>query len=205
MARHNSSFLLFANKMWGIFKATAPVLIAIILTFGCAAKTPQPAPPVPAAPPQNPPQWQCNEKADKAMEYDDVETGLHEHARFVAKHPRNPLAHYHLGFAFGQVGDIKQEIAHYEEAVSLGYDHDEQIFFNLAMAYAELSRFDKAVNAFKRALVLNPDSVDALAELVKIYEEIGDSQNERRMLERLLELEPDNDIAKQRLKKIADD
>lgn len=178
----------------------APLLLGSVILmleiFGCAAKIPQTAPPVYPTPQTG---WQCSEKADQAMADGDIETGLHEHARFVAQHPNNPLAHYHLGYAFGQVGDIKQEIAHYEKAVSLGYDDNDQLFFNLGMAYGESGQLEKAIDAFEKSLAIAPESGDALAELSRLYRETGDKKNERRMLERLLKLAPENDTIKERI------
>jgi tetratricopeptide (TPR) repeat protein len=180
----------------------APVVIAAVLIFGCAGKTPQPAAPATSTPLKSHPQWHCSPKADQAMADGDIETGLHEHARFVAKHPENPLAHYHLGYAFGQTGDIKQEIAHYEEAVSLGYDDNDQLFFNLAMAYGELGQLEKAVAALEKSLAIAPEAVDTLTELSRLYREADDKKNERRILERLFELIPENATIKQRLKEL---
>jgi tetratricopeptide (TPR) repeat protein len=178
---------------------TTLTLVGILL--GCAAKTPEPVPPI-TAHSQTENKWQCSAKADEAMKNGDMETGLREHARFVADHPKNPLAHYHLGYAFGQMGDIESEIAHYEVAVSLGYTHDEQLFFNLGMAYGELERFNKAVDAFEKVLALTPDSMDALIELSIIYRELGDVNKEQRILNRRLKMEPDNKSIKNRLNKL---
>jgi len=208
MVKQNLSCLFARTPQRGPLNVVAVLWASTLLFWGCA--TVSPPTPIPTQPPaasaapskQPPAQWQCDPTADKAMENGDIETGLHEHARFVAQHPENPLGHYHMGYAFGQVGEIQQEIAHYETALALGYIHNEQLFFNLAMAYSELGQFDKAVSAFQKALALEPDSVDTLSELGRIYHETGDIENERRTLVRLLKLEPDNPETRKRLKKL---
>lgn len=192
-----------AIKPCRFFQSTTITLIYAVLFSmvlnGCAIK---PAgPPASAAAPAKAvrQQWQCDPEADKAVESGDIEAGLHAHARFVTEHPDNPLARYHLGYAFGLAGDIAHEIAQYEAALSLGYIHDEQLFFNLGMAYAETGQDSKAVDAFEKALALDPDSIDTLSELEVMYQKMGEIRNERRILERHLELEPDNDAVRQRL------
>lgn len=199
MAGCHSLYFIFCRKK-RIVSVLLQVFVAVALLFGCAGRPSRPPAPITSTPVDSPSRWQCSEKGDKAMENGDIVTGLHEHARFVAQHPQNPLAHYHLGYAFGQTGDIGQEIAHYEEAVALGYDDNDQLFFNLAMAYGESGQLKKAVDAFEKALALAPDAVDILTELSRTYREIGDVENERRILERLLELDPENESIRQRLK-----
>ena len=204
MANNNVAGFDQIKMIWVTLKSISGLLILIVILSGCAAKTPKPAI-IPAPKTEAFKKFQCDREADKAMEEGDIETGLHKHARFVARHPDNPLAHYHLGYAFGQMRNIKQEIAHYEKAVSLGYTHNDQLYFNLAMAQAELGRYDKAIAAFKKALAIKPDAFDTLLELGNIYRHLGDPQNERRILLRCLKLQPDNEAIKVRLENLPDD
>jgi tetratricopeptide (TPR) repeat protein len=168
----------------------------VIVLGGCAAKIPRPGPVKNIPPPQNLKKFQCDREADLALERGDIETGLHKHLRFVAEHPGNPLAHYHLGYAFGQLRNIEQEIAHYETAISLGYTQNDQLYFNLAMAQAELAQYHRAVASFKKALKIDPNAMDTLLELSGVYRQIGDIENERRILERCLKLKPDSETSK---------
>ena len=195
------------NRIWVTLKSISGLLILILILNGCAARTPKPVPSkiIPAPKTKAFGKFQCDREADKAMERGDIETGLHKHALFVVRYPDNPLAHYHLGYAFGQMRNIEQEIAHYEKAVSLGYTQNDQLYFNLAMAQAELGRFDEAIVAFKRALAIDPNAIDSLIELSNIYRHIGDPKNERRILLRCLKLQPDNETIKARLESLPDD
>ncbi len=186
------------NKLVISYISPLIILAAGMILWGCAASPPKTSPVAPPAPPKKA-EWQCSQTADQAMEEGDIETGLREHARYVVEHPNNPLAHYHLGYAFGQMGDIEHEIAHYEAAISLGYLHNGQLFFNLGMAYSEIAQYPKAIESFNKALKIEPESIDALIELSRIYHEIGDVHNERTILKRHLELEPNDESVQQRL------
>jgi tetratricopeptide (TPR) repeat protein len=145
-------------------------------------------------------QWQCDPAADEAMRTGDEETGLRLHQQFVARHPDNPLAHYHLGYAFGRSGEIEAEIDHYEKAVSLGYDANDQLYFNLGMAYRELNHTDQAMTAFERVIEIDPHAVDAMLELARLRQQTGDKQGAYRLLQKAEALEPENEFVRQWLK-----
>jgi tetratricopeptide (TPR) repeat protein len=145
-------------------------------------------------------QWQCDPAADEAMRVGDGETGLRLHQEFASRHPDNPLAQYHLGYAFGRSGNIEAEIAHYEEALLLGYDRNAQLYFNLGMAYRELNRQDQAMTVFEKAIEIDPNAVDAMLELARLKQQAGDKQSAYRLLQRVEELEPENRYVREWLK-----
>ena len=103
--------------------------------------------------------WICDKEADEAMKKNDYGAGIILHQRFLEKEPENALALYHLGYAYGQIGEHLREVSHYEKAISFGYKRD-RIFFNLGMAYGELNQTQKSIGAFKQALDMNPGSAD---------------------------------------------
>ena len=200
IATKHVKFLLF-SICWEWVLPKKLIIFAIFLALalsGCAHPPPT-RPPETEVASQESDEWYCDPSADAAMKRGDFESGLNQHARFVADHPDNALAHYHLGYAFGQMGNIEQEIAHYETAVSLGYHHNEQLFFNLAMAYGEVRRFDDAIEAFKKVLALDAEADDALFELSGIYREIGDLDRERQTLRRYLNRVPEDEYILNRL------
>jgi tetratricopeptide (TPR) repeat protein len=113
--------------------------------------------------------WTCDNEADEAMKRTDYAAGIFLHERFLEKDPENALALYHLGYAYGQIGEHLSEVAHYEKAIAFGYKRD-LIFFNLGMAYGELDQTQKSINAFKQALEMNPDSADNHLGLAMAYQ-----------------------------------
>lgn len=136
------------------------------------------------------PLWHCDQEGDEAMKAQDYEAAIRLHERFLEKEDRNPLALYHLGYAYGQRGDHQQEVLLYEEALSLGYT-EPSVFFNLGMAYAELRRPEEAVRAFQRGLELHPRSADNYLGLGMVYQRGGsrDELAEKAFL-KALEIDP---------------
>jgi tetratricopeptide (TPR) repeat protein len=145
-------------------------------------------------------QWSCDPAADEAMRAGDEETGLRLHQEFVSLHPDNPLALYHLGYAFGRSGNIEAEIAHYEKALLLGYDANAQLYFNMGMAYKELNQADQAMTVFEKAIEIDPNALDAMLELARLRQQAGDDEGARSLLQRAEELEPDNGFVREWLK-----
>ena len=116
--------------------------------------------------------WSCSEEADRATSMKDYQTGIVLHERVLENDPNNALALYHLGYAYGQIGDHSKERSHYEKAIALGYS-TEHIYYNLGMAYGELSELEKSIWAFKKALEFNPVSSDSHFGLAMAYYQKG--------------------------------
>ena len=103
----------------------------------------------------------CMEEADQAIQRGDYELGVRLHMEFLSKKPKNALAIYHVGYAYGMAGNHAKEIEFYEDAIASGYNWDADFYYNLGMAYAELGSFEKAKSAFKKALEINPHHTEA--------------------------------------------
>jgi Tfp pilus assembly protein PilF len=113
--------------------------------------------------------WICDKEADEAIKQNDYEAGIILHQRFLEKEPGNALALYHLGYAYGQIGEHVREVSHYEKAISFGYTRD-RIFFNLGMAYGDLNQTQKSIGAFKQALDMDPGNADNHFGLALAYQ-----------------------------------
>jgi tetratricopeptide (TPR) repeat protein len=156
----------------------------LILTYsGCAKQTLVKEPDVARA-------WTCNEIADKAMERGAYETGIRLHHEIVNKSPDNGLAWYHLGYAYGQIGDHLTEVGYYERAEATGY-REEGLFFNLGMAYGELDQVKESIGAFKKAIAINPDSADNHFGLGLAYQRASDYPHSEEAFLQAVRLNPD--------------
>jgi tetratricopeptide (TPR) repeat protein len=133
----------------------------------------------------------CDDAADKAMMGHDYETGIVLHERFLKKNSRNGRAWYHLGYAYGQVGDHEKEVHFYEKAIALGFK-DDYILFNLGMAYGEMGQIVKSVATFQKALSKNPKDPDSYYGLGFGYYLCGEKELARDALRRAIEIAPDH-------------
>ncbi|RKX76034.1 MAG: hypothetical protein DRP87_13075 [Spirochaetes bacterium] len=69
-----------------------------------------------------------------------------------------------------------------------------EVYFNLGNAYFELKHFDKAVNAYLRALQLDESLARASYNLARVYIETEKLGEGIKILKQLLEKEPENSI-----------
>ena len=127
--------------------------------------------------------WTCDNEADEAMKRNDYDAGISLHERLLEKDPENALALYHLGYAYGQIGDHLKEVSYYERAISNGFKND-RILYNLGMAYLDLNDLDKSVGVFRKALEIEPESADIHFGLAMAYYQMGiaDKQAEEELL-----------------------
>ena len=143
----------------------------------------------------------CDPQADKAIEDDDFETGIRLHQQFLEKDPENPLALYHLGYAYGNMGDHQKEVFYYERAIALGLN-EESVFYNLGLAYGDLDQLENAIDAFKKAVAIEPGNLNVRYDMSRLYVALGDFQEARHQLEQILKIDPSYTEARELLDSI---
>lgn len=146
--------------------------------------------------------WKCDKQADEALMNGDYESGILLHQQLLKKEPANALVHYHLGYAYGQISNHTMEVKYYEQAISYGYNWDDSLFFNLAMAYSELGMPQKAISVFEEALIINPESADSHFGLGLIYQAESAYQPAEREFLKAIKIEPTHLEARFNLSKI---
>lgn len=78
----------------------------------------------------------------------------------------------------------------------------EELILETATLYFLNSKFDEAVEEFKKVLKLNPASVEAYCGLGLIYENKKQSEEAKKMYEKTLLLDKNNKVAKGHLNKL---
>ena len=114
----------------------------------------------------------CDPRADYYLGMEDYPKTIELHQEVIGKNPNLALAYYHLGFAYGMLGDHRRELAEYQRAVELGLD-DWDLFLNLGRLYLEDDQIDRARDAFRLATLLGPYQPEAHYNLALAYERAG--------------------------------
>jgi Tfp pilus assembly protein PilF len=114
----------------------------------------------------------CNIQADFFLGIENYPATIRLHQQVIAHDPKNALAHYHLGFAYGMVGRRRGEISEYQQAVDLGLA-DWTLFLNLGLAYLEQTNPKSAADALKVAVLLAPKRQEPHYNLALAYERLG--------------------------------
>jgi Flp pilus assembly protein TadD len=114
----------------------------------------------------------CDAAADLSLGAGDYRTAIALHSKILHSENNNALAHYHLGFAYGMVGRVAEEIDEYRRAISLGFNKWD-LFLNLGLAYYEHHEAGNATTALETAVSLGPDHAETHFNLAVIYERQG--------------------------------
>jgi tetratricopeptide (TPR) repeat protein len=114
----------------------------------------------------------CDVCADYALGVEDYTEAIRLHAEVVRKHPEDALAHYHLGFAQGMIGNRTAELSEYQRAAALGL-RNWDLFLNLGLAQLENGDLDAATDSLRRAVLLGEDHSESHFNLALVYERRG--------------------------------
>ena len=114
----------------------------------------------------------CDPGADYPLGVEDYAEAIRRHAQVVRKHPDNALAHYHLGFALGMVGDRLAEVREYRRAEKLGLTSWD-LFLNLGLAQLEDGDLEAATDSLRHAVVVGGDHPESHFNLALVDERRG--------------------------------
>jgi tetratricopeptide (TPR) repeat protein len=114
----------------------------------------------------------CDPLADYFLGMEDYPEAIRRHKLVIKEHPNNALAHYHLGFCYGVLGEHKLELAEYQKAIDLGLD-DWQLFLNLGLLYMETGNTHVAMQVLSLATMLAPDRPEPHFNLGLAYQKLG--------------------------------
>lgn len=131
----------------------------------------------------------CNPTADYFLGNEDYPEAVRLHRLIVQQQPNDGLAHYHLGFAEGMIGDRADEISQYQLATRLGLK-DWGLYLNLGRAYLEQNQLQAATEAFREAVTLGPQHAEGHFNLGLAYERQGLLTAASEELSRSLAIEP---------------
>lgn len=114
----------------------------------------------------------CDVGADYSLGVEDYPEAIRLHNEVVRKHPDNALAHYHLGFAQGMIGNRTAEVSEYRRAAALGL-RNWDLFLNLGLAQLEDGDLDAAIDSLRQAVLRGPNHPESHFNLALVYERRG--------------------------------
>ncbi len=134
----------------------------------------------------------CDPVADFYLGIENYPEAIRRHLLIVHAHPEDALAYYHLGFAYGMVGDHRHELADYQKAAGLGLSNWD-LFLNMGLAYMESGRLDSASQALQLAALLAPYRPETHYNLGLLDERLGMYQKAEQEVLLSLKIDPNQD------------
>jgi Flp pilus assembly protein TadD len=131
----------------------------------------------------------CDVGADYPLGIEDYPEAIRRHIEVVREHPDNALAHYHLGFALGMLGDQMVEVREYRRAEALGL-RSWDLFLNMGLAQLEDGDLDAATNSLQQAVLLGGEHSESHFNLALVDERRGMLPDAERETLAALRLDP---------------
>ncbi len=131
-----------------------------------------------------------------AGDMEKAERVLKEH---LLSYPNHAVAHNDLAAVSYQLGNCEQALRHFREAVRLQPDEDVYLKNLADLLYVETDGIDEAIGIYLKLLEKSPRDVETLLNLGIICEDVGQPAEAESFLQRVLEIEPWNQAARERL------
>lgn len=144
-----------------------------------------------AGDPSDPLQVRLSRGMHMLMEEENTEGALSHFRALVRDAPGFGEGHEGLGMALGISGDAEGALAELKEAHRLGVD-DAGLHSNMGNAYHLLCMAQKAEKCYLKSASIDPEHALAHANLARIYQEGGRSEEAVERADRALRLEPGN-------------
>lgn len=113
----------------------------------------------------------CDAAADHFLSIANYPETIRLHRALLKRQPQNPLATYHLGFAYGMLGDQADEIRAYRRAIALGLVRWD-LFLNLGIACLHTHDLEGAIHFLQLATLLGPGHPESHFNLALAYERL---------------------------------
>ncbi|OGL61696.1 hypothetical protein A3C09_03455 [Candidatus Uhrbacteria bacterium RIFCSPHIGHO2_02_FULL_47_44] len=110
-------------------------------------------------------------------------------------------AHYYLAATYEREGKIAQATARLV-ALTKNTPSDIGLGFELAQMYLRAKKYDAAKQELERLIKINPDYSNGLWYLASIYEIQKNPQKSIELVQKVVELNPENKVAQERLRKL---
>ena len=140
----------------------------------------------------------CDPLADYYLGIENYPAAIQSHLSVLEHHPQNALAYYHLGFAYGMVGDHQRELDDYHKAVGLGLSNWD-LFLNLGLLDMETGHLDSASQALQLAALLAPYRPETHFNLGLLDERLGMYGKAEQEILLSLRIDPNQDDARNTL------
>jgi tetratricopeptide (TPR) repeat protein len=140
----------------------------------------------------------CDPIADFYLGQENYPEAIQHHRQVLQQHPENALAYYHLGFAYGMVGDHRRELDDYQKAVDLGLSNWD-LFLNMGLVYLENGRLDSASEVLQLATFLAPFRPETHFNLGLLDERMGMFQQAQQEILLSLTIDPNQNDARNTL------
>lgn len=107
--------------------------------------------------------------------------------------PENTLLLNDLGVGYFLIGEYNKSVSLLKKAADKS--QNAQHYFNLGNAYSENNDLNLAIDAYLKALEVDPNHIGSLNNLADEYEQLGETGKAHELFHYLANLQPDNPLS----------
>ena len=136
-------------------------------------------------------------RAKKLRQEDELEASQELLLDLLAQHPQHPLVLYEVGGSYDVMGEEKQAIPYYQQAIEAGLTEDDlqECLVCLGSSHRNIGNFEDAVTILEKAVAQFPNNNSGKVFLALAYYSDGrEDEAVRLLLELLLDTTTDQDI-----------
>ncbi len=127
-------------------------------------------------------------KANARVQKKDYEGAIKEYQKALALKPGDPKIHLLLGLTYANAGKFDEAIQHTTQSIQIKESF--AAYQNLGIIFANQGEYPRAIDAYKRALELEPKSYRAWYQLGLVYATELDFEHAVESYEKSLEAHP---------------
>ncbi len=153
--------------------------------------------------------WACQSKevtsAKVYIQQGDWDKAIEQLELAVQTYPDDPEAHYLLGRGYGEKGKFKEMNAEFDKSLKISPKFEQQIRitrekywvdnFNRGVNFIKAGQTEKALEAFKTAILLDPSKPEAYKNLAYAYIRMNNADEAIAAYQNLLKVAPDDEEA----------
>jgi len=124
-------------------------------------------------------------KANSLAQIGEFEEAIECYSEYISYSYPTPITYYYIGDCWENLGDNKMASRFYQFAVDLDPDHIDALQ-SLGRTSYQNQDYNTSIDAFDKALAINPDSPELWRSLGKSYKKIKNSAEAKRCLKRAL-------------------
>ena len=124
---------------------------------------------------------------------EDLHSAVKNYKKAIAIKSDYAKAHYNLGVAFHELGQLDESIISYETSLSIDPNYAEA-HLNLGNVYKDNGQFDNAIESYNNAIIIKPDYIEAHFSLSMVSQELGEFNDMIAHSKKVLEINPNLDM-----------
>ncbi|MDZ4834812.1 MAG: tetratricopeptide repeat protein [Candidatus Melainabacteria bacterium] len=135
------------------------------------------------------------EKANDAMANGDQTKALEFYDQVIELEPDNAEAWFCKGTILSSKGELKQAVDCYARSAQNAGDRAPLPLYNMGNALQKLERYEEAIDAFEKALKIDPTMCDAWINRGRILDDLGHHAEAIRSYDVSLDIDPNDSMA----------